>query len=473
MPPLRLTSLLQGSLAHLSPTSRAVVSTLSCRNGNAPPAGDVAAWVGLRDRHQLARILQRDGLPSLRELAGWTRVLYWILEAESSGRSLLQLAQRERVDPAVAYRLVRRVTGLRWSQVRRAGLPNLLGCFADRHPGNGVGPGAAGTARSRPPAAEAWRRTGRERPLPSVEITIPRAAATAPRHPRGVLAGRVPVPGSPFDVTATTSGEMCVTRSHAAAVDCLRFRPSWLGIIDRIATGPVPTRLVCNPSGGWGYVTLQFADQVGVIDLVRHRLVRVIPVPGNPLGAGVSADGRTLFVTTNVDLLCRIDTALEKVTGSVPIPQAGFDLAFHPSAPLLYVSTWKAGRILEVDARTLRTVRVFDVGGTVQDLVVAPDGLKLYATNEEGWLDLVSLRTGRRAARADLGSPAISLAVTRDGALLYVGLVVAGRVVVLDREALTPVATLRTGGRPRRIAFDRGGRAAFIANEDGWVDLVM
>ena len=100
MPPLRLTNLLQGVLAHLSPASRAVLSTLACRNGDAPSANEVAAWVGLRNRQQLARTLERDGLPPLEQLAGWTRVLYWMLEAESTGMSLFQLARRENEDPA-------------------------------------------------------------------------------------------------------------------------------------------------------------------------------------------------------------------------------------------------------------------------------------------------------------------------------------------------------------------------------------
>ena len=75
MPPLRLTSLLQTALPDLSSASRAVVNTLGCLNGNAPPARELATWVGLRDRYQLARALRRDGLPPLEQLAGWTREL--------------------------------------------------------------------------------------------------------------------------------------------------------------------------------------------------------------------------------------------------------------------------------------------------------------------------------------------------------------------------------------------------------------
>lgn len=468
MPPLPLTNLLETALGELSPTGRAVVSTLGCRNGVAPCASDVASWVGLRDRYQLARILKRDGLPPLTQLAGWIRVFYWMLEAESSDRALLELARREHVDPADAYRLVRRVTGLRWSQARQLGVPGLLSRLLARHPVRTADAGAR-RRRATPQAARAAAVKG----LPAaVEIKVPPHPAVQ-CHAARALVGRVQVPGSPFDATPTNSGHVYVTRLHAATICCLRFKPPWLGVVDRISTGPVPTRFVCDRVGARGYVTLQFADEVGVIDVVKRRQVALIPVPGNPLAASLSPDDRTLFVTTNLDLLCRIDTALGRVTGSLEIPQAGLSLALHPSGHLLYVSTWRAGRVLEVDTRSLKLRRAFDVGGAVQDVVVAPDGITLYAANERGWLDAIALRTGRRVALVGFHSPAISLASSPDAAFLYVSLTLAGRVVILDRLTLTTEAIIRTDGKPRGIAFDAASGAGFIANEEGWVDLVV
>ncbi len=466
MPPLRLTNLLQGVLAHLSPASRAVLSTLACRNGDAPSANEVAAWVGLRNRQQLARTLERDGLPPLEQLAGWTRVLYWMLEAESTGMSLFQLARRENEDPAVAYRLVRRVTGLRWSEAREAGVRRALSSFLDRRRGRIAWPSPVAPPR----LAAAPEQGSGVMTVPSCAETATPARDVGPCHPRGVLAGHVEVPGGPFDVAIAPYGIVCVTRTHAAAIECLAPHP--VRVLGRIHTGPVPTRLVFDPSSATGYVTLQFADEIGVLVVPDGHQVRSIPVRGNPLAVCLAANSGTLFVTTNLDLLCRIDTVLGRVTASRSIPQAGLDLALHPSAPLLYVNTWKAGLILEVDTRTMRTVRTFEVGGCPQDLVVSPDGAVLYAANQDGWIDAVRLDTGRSLARVSLGSPVVGLALSPDGAVLYAGLVFAGRVAVVDRLALRVTMSITTGGKPRRIAFEAAGRAAFIANELGWVDVV-
>src|SRR5437773_617295 len=459
MPPLRLTNVLQTALPPLSATSRAVVSALACRNGHAPSAGEIAAWVGLRDRHQLARGLRRDGLPPLEQLAGWARVLYWMLEAEARDSSLLELARREQLDPAVAYRLVHRVTGLRWSQVRRAGLAAMLARFRE---------GCGDRATTRTPVAAAGPRDRPSWARCEPGWAQPRRASLG--HPAAVLSERLPVAGSPFDVAIAADGTAYLTRLHAAAVECLGLAP--FRITGSIATGSAPTAVVLSSSSQVAYVTNQFAEEVAVIDLSRQRQGGTIPVPGHPLGAALSPDGRRLYIVTNLDRLCAISIDVGRVVASVPVAQVCTGLAVHPSGRWIYVPTWRAGLILEMDARTLRMTRRFAVGGVPQDLVLSADGLMLYAANEAGWLDRIHLPSGRQVDRAQFGTAAVSLALSPDEAVLYVGLLFAGRVVQLDRPTLRVLARLETGGKPRRIAFDATGRSALIANEAGWVDLV-
>jgi len=478
MPPLRLTSLLHAALPELSSASRAVLSTLGCLNGNAPSARDMAAWVGLRDRYQLARALRRDGLPPLEHLAGWTRVVYWLLEAESSGASLRQLAQREHVDPAVAYRLVHRVTGLPWSQAQRAGLTVALLRLRE-HRGMRIFGARTTAVEVRHDLAEA---VGDDVVSSTAPVAPPRAPPPAapwrgpqavpshhPHHPSGVLADRRVIGGSPFDVAITPDGVALVTRLHAAAIDTIRLQP--LRCMGSVHTGPAPTRIVLSPPGSCAYVTNQFAEEIGIVDLDTLEQTAAIPVPGHPLGAALAPDGRTLFVTTNLDRLCAVSLSARRVVTSVPIPGVCPGIVMHPSGCRVYVPCWKAGVILETDARTLCQLRRFDVGGTAQEPVVSSDGLTLYSANQGGWLDVVQLTTGCMTTVA-LDGPATSLAMSPDQAVLFVGLVFDGRVVVIDRGTLSVCATINTGGRPRRIAFDRTGRIALVANEAGWVDLV-
>jgi len=482
MPLLRLTSVLHTALPHLSENGRALLNALGCTNGHPPCSHDLATWLGFHDRYQLARALRREGLPPLEVMGGWARTLYWMGEAEASGKSLRELAEQEHLDPAVAYRLVRRVTGRRWSEVRREGLAVAMLRFRDRC-GKAVPrsvrpqalPTALPLAVGQGSAAALVRGTPRPIGTRAGSGQWPSVTPRTPGHRVVQSVGeRVAVDGRPFDVAFASSGEALVTRSHSAAIDVLRFNP--LSVAHSIVVGSAPARVLPNKKLNGGaqlaYVTTQFVEAVSVVDLQRRQRVGSIAVPGHPLGAVLSPDGHTLYVTTNHDRLVAISTLQRTVLGVAQIPLGIPQLAIHPSGQWILVPCWRAGVIVEVDASTLGITRRFEVGGVVQDVVISPDGQNLYAANEAGWLDVIHLPSGRRTATIDFGAPALGLALSADALHLFVGLLAAGRVLVLQRQGLVERASISTGGRPRLFAVHPDGHAVLVANEAGWVDLL-
>jgi YVTN family beta-propeller protein len=463
MPPLRLTNLLQTALPDLSKPAQAVVCTLACLNGRPPAAREVAVWVGLRDRYHLRRVLRAEGLPPFEQLAGWARVLYWISEAEASGASLLQLARREQTTPAAAYRLVRRVTGTRWSEVRNAGLAVAVLRLRDaRHQGI-VGARPAATPQT--PWTVEVRQTAMLGTPPHVSTPNP------PRHPDGVLGERVAVGGAPFDVAITSTGLALLTRGHAATVDVLSLRPfSHLGSIQ---TGAAPTRVQVSHSGERAYVTNQFAQEVGILDLRTGLQIAAIPIAGHPLGAALAPDGRTLYVTTNTDRLQAVAIGSRRIVASTAIPWGSPQISMHPGGHRVYVAGWKAGVITECDTSTLRAVRTFRTGGITQDIVVTSNGSTLYAANQSGWVDVFALGNGRHVAKVEMGAPAFGLALSADESVLSVSLVFSGAVCMLEAHTFHVRSTVRPGGKPRLMARDPSGRTLLVANEAGWVDQIL
>lgn len=469
MPPLRLTSLLQTALPHLSESGRALLSALGCLNGHPPCPKELAEWLGFHDRYQLARALRREGLPPLEVISGWARTLYWVLEAETSGLSLRELAEREHIDPAVAYRMVRRVTGHRWSEVRRDGLAVAVLQFRDR-----CANGKAHVARLSPALALAvGDQTIRQTPRPMLARSNGATRPTPPAIPahRVVqsVAERVPVGGAPFEVALTARGDALVTRPHASAVDILQLDP--LRVVHSIRVGPVPTRVIPGGRSPWAYVTSQWAEAVCIIDLERNQQVGMIPVPGHALGAALAPDAVTLYVTTNQDRLVAISSQQRVAVGSTPIPLSCHQMAVHPSGRFVYAPCWRAGVVVEVDASSLETTRRFDVGGIAQDVIVSSDGQSLYIANQSGWLDVIHLPSGRRAATVEFGTAAFGVALSPDEQLVFVSLLDAGRIVVLQRQGLAERATVATGGRPRMMAARPRGDL-LVANEAGWIDLL-
>jgi hypothetical protein len=114
--------ILELRIPSLSPLSSLTVRALVQARGAFGDADAFARSIGMRDRHQLAYLLRRDGLRSLRVLASWIRVAVWLAESEYHHRTLCRAALLEAHDPGSRYRLVKRLTGLEWSQVRTRGL---------------------------------------------------------------------------------------------------------------------------------------------------------------------------------------------------------------------------------------------------------------------------------------------------------------------------------------------------------------
>jgi YVTN family beta-propeller protein len=122
----------------------------------------------------------------------------------------------------------------------------------------------------------------------------------------------------------------------------------------------------------------------------------------------------------------------------------------------------------------MTAARTFSPGGTIQEVRLSPDGSELYTVNEEGTFFVYSLGSGTLASSLNLGgSGAFGASITPspDRSKLWVTLISAGEVKVVDRATRTITRTIYVGGNPRRIAFMSDGTAV-IANEFGYVTWV-
>jgi DNA-binding beta-propeller fold protein YncE len=452
MPPLPLTSLLQNALPWLSTDGRAVVNTLICNNGRIDSTQALCQNVGLRNRFQLSRLLRREGLPPYEELSGWVCVLCWMLRADAGiGRgALLALARQTAMQIATCYRLVRRVTGYSWKDLRRAGTAEVLRLFQRR-----VQPARARRVPVRPIA----------RLVSSPATDSPRHRAPAP----SAAHRRLYIDGAPYGIAVRGDGLAYVALGHAATIASLDLRGD--SFTRHIPVGCTPTCVTFDPTGILAYATIQFCDEIAIIDPQRHAQVGTMPVPGDPFPLLISATGRVVYATTNVDCLWALSAPSGRVLGSLALPATSHHLALHPAGDRLYVATRAAGSVLEVDANRLRVLRSFPLGGWPQGMVVSPDGTMLYVANEQRELDVVQLSSGKCVARVEQARGAVSLAASPNHRLLYAAHPREGRVSVIDIPSLTPRGTLATGGRPGQTVFDHRARA-IITNEGGWVDLL-
>lgn len=230
--------------------------------------------------------------------------------------------------------------------------------------------------------------------------------------------------------------------------------------------------MVFSHAGTIAYVANQYSDNVGIISVNSGTQTGTIPVTGDPLPVAISPDDSALFVTTNANRLYKIRLATKAVIDSLPLPATSHHLLVHPNDTLLYVATRDAGSVLEVNWRTMTVARTFTLGVRTQGMEMAPNRSELYVTSEStDSLYTVTLATGS-VKSAPVGAGATTIALSADGTQLYVGLLFAGKVEVLNRVTRAHVKTINTGGVVRDMATDVSRNRVVVTNESGWVDIV-
>ncbi len=310
------------------------------------------------------------------------------------------------------------------------------------------------------------------------------------------------VPPLSADVQTMNSGQSCNQKTHpnALIIDTI-ITPATFGIAVRddgltyftelynggvgitstqtrtidgfIPTGDIPTGLAFSPDGFTAYVTNQYSQNVGVIDVATAQQVATIFTPaGNPSVVRVSLDGSRLFIGTTSTTVYIVDTQTRQIINSVQtgyVPN-GFDVA--PDGRIAYAAAAFGGNVTEFDIVTGDVLRTFNVGGTPQDLAVTKNGKFLYVANESGFLNEIDLQTGQVTANIPLVGGAFGIGVTPDDVQAYVGIPNAGVVQVFNLQSHHLATTINVGGNPRRIAFSQQGHIGAVANLNGFITLV-
>ena len=260
--------------------------------------------------------------------------------------------------------------------------------------------------------------------------------------------------------------------SQIDASQLVRFNTNTQTFGETVAVGSIPSDIVFSSDGSRAYVSNQFSQNVGIIDVATNTQIDVIPTIGDPFALAISPDGTTLLVTTNSNALRKFDIATKTEVGTIPLIATSHHILMDSKGKFLYVATRDGGTVMEVDWRAMTSARTFAFGGRTQDMAFSPNGKDLYISNEvSNLLHVVRLNTGESHS-IPLTGGGEGLALGDGGKLLFVGLVFNGGVEVIDRETEATVRVVPVGGVPREIQPAISGAYVIVTNEAGWVDLL-
>jgi YVTN family beta-propeller protein len=282
------------------------------------------------------------------------------------------------------------------------------------------------------------------------------------------LAARVPLTSRAYAVAISSAGVAYVGQPDLG--NLIRADLPNMAFTASVAVGNIPTEVAFNSTGTKAYVTNQFSQNVGVIDVASNTQTATVPVAGNPFAVIVAPGDSIVWVTTTADSLFGINASTLQITRRQQLPIISNGFAIRDS--LLYVSTRDAGIVTEINMKTTTVLRTFPVGGAPQGIVVSPDGTQLYIANENATLQFWSLINNSSLGTTPLAGRGFGLARRPTDGNLYVTTLEAGLIEVIDPATQAVVRSIQVGGIPRRIAFTPNGRTGVVPNEASWVDFL-
>jgi YVTN family beta-propeller protein len=187
------------------------------------------------------------------------------------------------------------------------------------------------------------------------------------------------------------------------------------------------------------YASAGTDNSVEVFRLANHKLVRdsVIrlgkPMKNNDVfAAGLALDAvhNRLFACTMGDsMLHVVNLKTQKVEQHIALPNEPYACAYNAQTNEVYASLWGGKTVAVFDANTLRRKADLPAGLHPNEMLVSPDGSRLFVANAlDNSVSVIDLKTGREQEvlnaalypNAPNGSTTNSLALSADQRTLYI-----------------------------------------------------
>ena len=211
------------------------------------------------------------------------------------------------------------------------------------------------------------------------------------------------------------------------------------------------------------------ADGIGVFDVRRNKLVRVLPSGTDPEQFDLSKDGSLLYVS-NEDAATTsiVDLAAGAVRQTLPVGEEPEGVTLSPDGKFVYVTSENDGAVFVIDTVSSKVIKNFKVGRRPRSVAFLPDGSRAYVTAEnDGFVTVVDAIRHEPLRNVPLSGPGVKpmgIVVSADGSRAYVSTGRGKKVFVIDTSTDRAIASFEAGERPWGLAVSPDGKTLYTAN---------
>ena len=194
---------------------------------------------------------------------------------------------------------------------------------------------------------------------------------------KGEVTHTLPVGEEPEGVKVSPNGKVVYvtseTDSTVTVIDIETAR-----VIKTFKVGGRPRSVAFLADGSRAYVTGETAGSVTVVDAVRHEPIKKIQIGeigvSRPMTVIVSRDSKQAYVSTGRGhKVFVLDTATDKVSGSVEVGARPWGITLSPNGKKLYSANGPSNDVTEVDLFSLSVIKHIKAGtGPWGIIAIAP-----------------------------------------------------------------------------------------------------
>lgn len=242
-----------------------------------------------------------------------------------------------------------------------------------------------------------------------------------------------------------------------------------------IPTGKGPHEVSVSKDGAWAYVSdyqgtgkENRSHSITVIDLKKLAVNATIELLPNkqPHGSALTADGKTLWVTTEASTsILKVDTAGKKIAATVPVGGEAHMVVLAEQRGRGYAACLDKGDIVVLDLAAAKVVTRVATGAGAEGIDVTPDGKFVLVTNGEvNTVSVVDAETNTVLKSVPVGTKPLRVKVAPDGKRALVTNMRSNDLYELDASTWEVIRTLKVGKEPIGIQYAADGKTAWIAN---------
>ena len=197
-------------------------------------------------------------------------------------------------------------------------------------------------------------------------------------------------------------------------------------------------------------------DRVAIIDALSWSVQQEVELR-KPSRLIASPDGRQAWIAYHASAtdsgVALLDLASRTVASRVPTGAAPHDLAFADGGHRLLVTNAGSGTVSVVDTAAQRVLGTIAVAGEPLSIVYSPRAQLAYVATNAGTIAAIDPLAMTAAASIDIGAGPAVVRVAPDDRFVLAAARDSGRLVVIDTASNGIIQTVEIGGEPDQIVF--------------------